>query len=367
MRLVCTLMAGVVALAMAGCIQIPMLRPATGEQLEHWVAQEEYGKALHALDRISPGDPAYVTLQEQRPRIEGLAAGFEKTVAREAAEMTREGQWQQALERYDDGLDKLPESKALQAAREAFLEKRERHVQGLRDRSALDRGGWLVEAVPLQREIVRVVPAETRARRNLARLEAEVEETGQALYICGQRAMARGHDTQAVRCLGLAQELTPTVSVREALSRAEARQAKQRERRRAASRQRRAHATAQREQVLYERYVDAFAGGDLLEARLTLAELEELKPGSAKVQRLQVQLARAIADTVEHGMEAGRRLYSQGRFEQALATWRFLSELDPENEELKAHIARAERVLAKLRTLNEKQPDDQLPGESAEP
>ena len=68
MRLVCTLMAGVVALAMAGCIEIPMLRPATGEQLEHWVAQEEYGKALHALDRISPRDPAYAGLQEQRSR-----------------------------------------------------------------------------------------------------------------------------------------------------------------------------------------------------------------------------------------------------------------------------------------------------------
>lgn len=367
MRRVCTLMTGLLVLPVAGCIEFPMLRPATEEQVTRWVAQEEYGRALDALDRISPKDPAYTRLEEQRLRIEGLAAGFEKTLAREAAELTQAGQWQQALERYDDGLDKLPESEVLQKAREGFLEKREHHIQGLRDRIALKRGGWLAEAVPVQQEILRVVPEDRQARRELARLEAEVEKTGQALYVCGQRAMARGQDGQAVRCLRLAQELNPTVSAREALSRAEARLAERRKQRRAASRQRRAQATARKEQALYERYEDAFAGGELLEARQTLAELKALEPKSAKVRRLEVQLERAIADTVERGMEASRRLYSQGRFEEALAGWRVLSELDPENEELKAHIARAERVLAKLRTLNEKQPDGELPGENAVP
>ena len=71
---------------------------------------------------------------------------------------------------------------------------------------------------------------------------------------------------------------------------------------------------------------------------------------------LAVQLKVAIDDTIEEGMEASRRLYSQGRFEEALAGWRALLVLDPENEALKAHVARAERVLAKLRALNEKQP-----------
>jgi len=64
---------------------------------------------------------------------------------------------------------------------------------------------------------------------------------------------------------------------------------------------------------------------------------------------------RRIRENVNQGIELGRKLYSQGQVEQALAVWNKLRDLDPDNENLLSHIDRAERVLEKVKKLREEQ------------
>ncbi len=354
------------AAVLGGCAELSALRSVGTEEIERWVVEQEYEKALNGLGRVRPSQPDYVELQARRLEIERLADGFETRVLGEARSLARQKQWQAALERYDDGLAKLPSRERLLHARVALLEERARYVQGLRSQSALDRGEWLARELPRQRQIVQAIPEDGEARRQLKRVEANVEETGSELYLCGQQALERGDNRQAVQCLALAQQLTPTLAVARALVRAKAEQDKQRDLERRFKLKRRKQARVAKERVLLERYEAAFAERDLLEAREAIEALRALNSKSPKLDGLDQQLRAAIADTVEEGMEVSRRLYSQGRFEEALAGWRALLVLDPENEALKAHVARAERVLAKLRVLNEKQPGS-ASAESAAP
>ncbi|MDY6980925.1 MAG: hypothetical protein SV201_13685, partial [Pseudomonadota bacterium] len=52
-------------------------------------------------------------------------------------------------------------------------------------------------------------------------------------------------------------------------------------------------------------------------------------------------------------MESARRLYSQGKIQQALQVWESLHSIDPGNQQLEAHIERARRVLEKLQRLQQ--------------
>ena len=155
--------------------------------------------------------------------------------------------------------------------------------------------------------------------------------------------------------------LTPTTSVKDALARAEKEQLKKKAKSRRARRKKEQQFEADKARKLMDEYEDAFEANDLTKARSVLAELKAVEPKSDKVEQLEAELDGAIGKRVKRGMEESRRLYSQGKIQQALDNWRELNQLDPENEEIKAHIARAERVLAKLRELSEKQPAAKVP------
>ena len=68
------------------------------------------------------------------------------------------------------------------------------------------------------------------------------------------------------------------------------------------------------------------------------------------------ELNSRIDSNVKQGIEVGRKLYSQGEIERALAVWNKLREIDPNNDYLISHIERAERVMKKLGELRQQDP-----------
>ncbi|MDJ0891504.1 MAG: hypothetical protein QNK18_09980 [Gammaproteobacteria bacterium] len=343
-----------------GCVPDQMLVKDVPKQVDRWVAEEEYGKALKLIERVDPDDPQYASLREQRKEILRLADKYEQAVLREGRRLTQNGQWQQADELYTAGMEKLPDSERIAKARAAFVARRAEHVRSLRTEVLINKGNWLARELPLQNQILTALPDDAQAKKSLKRAKREVETTSAGLYLCGQRALDSRNNKLAVQCLALAEQLTPNTSVKDALARAEKEQQKKKAKTRRARRKKQEQFEADKARRLFDAYQDAYKADDLLTARNALAELKTVEPKSDKVEQLGLELEDAIGERLKRGMEESRRLYSQGKIQQALDNWRDLSKLDPENEDLKAHIARAERVLAKLRELSEKQPASQV-------
>ncbi len=355
-------------LSLAACFPAAQnLRGERTDQLDHWVAEEEYGKALKRIDRVSPKDPAYPSLQERRAEILRLADKYEQALVKEARKLKRSEKWQEAFDLYEQGLSKLPNSERIQKARDEFLTERATRVEALRVEALISKGDWLNRDFRLRKKTVAIVPEDRRARKDLKRTTRELEETSKQLYVCGQRAWERGDNELALRCLSLAEKLRPTSSVKDALVRVKKEQSKRKAKKRRATRKKKEKSDADMARKFLDEYEEAFEQGDLLRAREALAKSKSLQPSNERVEQLEKELELSIANRVKRGMEESRRVYSQGKIQQALDNWRYLSKLDPDNEDIKVHIARAERVLAKVRELSEKQsPASSLKGSSAE-
>ncbi len=348
-------------LFLVGCAPDQMIKRDLPKQVDRWVAEEEYGKALRALERVSPDHPLYPRLQAQRKEVLRLVDKYERVLIDKGRMLIRNQEWQRAHELYQDGMEKLPDSERIARARADFLARRAERVEELRTEALVNKGDWLSRQLPLQREILRTMPDDRQAKKDLKRANRELEPTSAGLYVCGQRALDSGNNKLAVRCLALAAQLTPTTSVKDALARAEKEHKKTKARTRRAKRKRQRQSEADMVRRLLDEYEEAYEADDLIQARGILSELKLADPKSVRVEQLEMELESAIGERVTRGMEESRRLYSQGKIQQALDNWRELSKLDPENEDIKTHIARAERVLAKLRELSEKQPAANVP------
>ncbi|MFC1530192.1 hypothetical protein ACFL6R_05705, partial [Gemmatimonadota bacterium] len=96
---------------------------------------------------------------------------------------------------------------------------------------------------------------------------------------------------------------------------------------------------------------DALDQQQLLEARRLVTEAEILAPDSPEVADVREQLNRRISRQVEINLGRGNDLYTNGHYEQAKMTWEVTLELDEENDTVRSHLERVDRVLASLRDL----------------
>ena len=68
--------------------------------------------------------------------------------------------------------------------------------------------------------------------------------------------------------------------------------------------------------------------------------------------KLRKELDKRYRQGIDQKIAAGRKLYSNGKIQEALDVWNSLLEINPDNQKLQGHIDRAERVLKKLQRLS---------------
>lgn len=346
-------------LALSGCASLEAMRSDIGPRVDRWAAEHEYERALDTIARVDPKHPEYAALHARIPQLEKEAANYAQRVIARAEKLAAEEKWQAALDTYEHGLDKLPGNLALREARDRFLRERDERIEYLELRLLISRGQQLVRELPVRHEIVQTTPNDRSARQALARMERESQDVAEALLAQGRAALEAGDAYLAQRCLILASNLSQTDEIRDALAEARKSAPKQKPPK---------EGTAARRPVPADRGSEALGDArsaleehDLLTARDLLQEAAALQPDDPRVTALQKKLDATIRTEVDTGIERGRRLYSLGNIEGALAVWTPLTQLDPDNRQLNEHIERAKRVLANLRELESKEPSIKLP------
>lgn len=337
------------SLSLNGCAYLASISDDLDAQLERWVAQQEYGKALAALSHVRPQHADYAQLMRQRAAIQLKAEQYERDTVTQAAELARQGQWAEALERYDQALSRLPDGKILQTGQARLQQQQATRLDLLELDLLIARGEGLLRLLPVYSTRASVDPRSWRAQREWRVAREDAEHIANALIQHGRSALEHNDLGKARRSLPLALRLHPSPDTKLA----------NQELLRRLGPPTPAKATVKpgREdetRELLARYREAYGNKEWDEAQRLLALLELQPSPPEELPQLRSELNAEVAEAVNRLTEQGITLYSNGTYEQAHALWQRALQLDPGNERVKAHIARVERVLEKLRSLQEK-------------
>ena len=345
----------------SGCALLTTSYNEGEQQIEQWVAQQQYGSALKALSRVEPTDPHYLEAAHKRKQVEVLAAAYEQEVRQQNSQRLERGNWAAALDSYDEALARLPESAVLKDGLAQLHLKQAQELKQLELKRLKEHGNWLKKTLPTFHDIARVDPRNRNAKRNVEAKQSEAETVADALALHGNRAMADNELESAAELLGLAAELSSAPAIHESLNklnhmRSELNQQAQNERKKRLQQQRAAEQRRQnRVNNLLGKYEQAFANNDFASARQQLQSLADAGLETSRYRSLQQQLNSAIDKESSRLFELGVNAYSRGHYAKAADHWRQVLALRPENKQAKEHLERAERVLEKLQELEQKQ------------
>lgn len=344
-----------------GCALLTTSYTENRTQIDQWVSEKEYGRALKALSQIPPKDPHYLEAAEKRKQIEALAAAYEQEVRQENRKLLDEGKWAEAMDSYDEALRRLPESVVLKDGLAKLHRRQSAELDRLELKRLMDHGSWLKQTLPTYRDIARVDPRNSNAQRRLTRMQDEAEEIADELALHGNRALANSNLDSAAALLNLAADLSNAPAIQESLKqlnqerdvankRANSQRHRQLKKQRIAEKRRR-----QRVERLREEFDQAFAQKNFTTARKHLHALSKAGMQSTEYRKLQRQFERAIDKETSQLFDIGVNAYSRGQYAKAANYWRQVLELKPDNKQAKENLERAERVLEKLKALQEKQ------------
>lgn len=330
-------------------------------QIEQWIGEQQYGRALSALGRIEPKDPHYLEAANKRKQVEALVASYEQEIRQQNRQRLSQGNWAAALDSYDEALARLPESMVLKDGLAQLHQQQAEKLEQLELKRLKNKGRWLKQTLPIYRDIARVDPRNRNAKRRLEKIQLEAEAVADELALHGNRAQANNELEAATELLELAAELSSAPAIQESLNKLNEKRSavakKARSEREKRLRQQRA-AEQQRQRTLKEllvKFEQTFAQNEFDAARRYLAALANAGMKSDQYRTLEQRLNTATDREASRLFEIGVNAYSRGQYAEAATHWREVLKLKPDNKQAKENLERAERVLEKLRELEQKQ------------
>ena len=329
-------------------------------QLDTWIIERQYGRALDALSGIDPKDPEYSKLAAKRRQVESLAKTYEKEVVAQAAEDIEKGNWARALDAYDTALEGMPNSTYLKDGLAELHSKQSSLVAAQRLDLTVARARFLERALPIFERIARIDPRDRDAREALQEHRESIKETAQYLARTGTAAFEAAEYEVAERTLPLAASLSDDKMIQGAYTEfKEWREARERKRR--IAHERYLKRTKAREEMaqrhfdeLMKEYRRNYDDRRYQNARKILSKLEHTAIHQSDVEKERKQLETAIDIEVERLFEVGVTHYSRGEFEKAVQLWERVIDLRPDYRPAVDNLDRAERVLERLDQLREK-------------
>ncbi|MHA7878461.1 MAG: hypothetical protein ACX931_01620 [Saccharospirillum sp.] len=326
---------------LAGCASYHAQRSDVSSQIDLWLADDQYQRALNTLGTMRPSHPDYERLQARVPDIEQQRQTYRQHALGRAESLAQSANWVAAVTLLDEALNNLGPDEALQSQRDAYEAARLRSVTQSENAILLARARFLLESRASEETLLRANPDGFWARQRYRTFNIDVRQTAEALAQRAQRWLEDNNRIAAVEALVMANRLSPQADWRDQLAAIQAEEAQTRIR--ATERNRDAEANwAELEDALRQ----ALQLNDLTGARqLTLAMARQDPQAAAEHE---ARVAARIEVDGQVLMERGRLLYSQGFLREALDVWQEALRFKPDDPELRAYAERAETFMRNL-------------------
>lgn len=348
-------------LFLSGCAFINSFNSNLDKQVDVWMAQHDYAKVIDTLKYVRRSNPKYKLLQHKRKQAIADAKRYQQSQIQLSLNQIEKGQWHEAKLTLDEAMEKLPETPALDKAYQEFITQRRQYLRSLYIQIAINKAEWLVKNREIAQQLTQTEPDSSKTQGTLSEFQEQTKEVYPKLIHCGKLAESLGDFGMAQQCYELANTLMPDTNLKQKLSSIRASLDKQISPHNQSGKSTPSLSLLGRS--LLEKSQQALKAGNL---KLALSHYEKIPDDDKRlpvVREYNIKMERRIRENVRQGIELGRKLYSQGQVEQALAVWNKLLGLEPDNDNLLSHIDRAERVMQKIRQLRK----EQDPGSSVQP
>ena len=267
--------------------------------------------------------------------------------------MVERNQWLEANALVTRMSELLPASDALDNQLNTFQQRRASYTAALERALVMREIKSLPQTLSLYQRIYQADPDNAAAYERWQQERNKSERVVAAMLEYIEQAKQENEYGLALEYLRIIQRLEDTPDVLEHIKQA---------RRQLAEQQRRRISGQDGEQVLTEKqqqqlndYGAALTREDWLEARRVLDVMLSERPLDAELLSQNQYLQEVFAGEVASAKEVGERYYSSGRIEEALALWRAVLPMAPNDTQLGANIERAQRILDKLEALKSSQ------------
>jgi len=341
---------------LSGCAYIHSLDDNLPRQIDVWIQNKDFGKALDTLYYIQTDNANYPQLMLQKDRIIKLANSFERNILEQGNKHLKSKDWHQSSEVYEYGLDKLPDSRAIQKAQAEFLAKRATYLKQLKLRLLENKTKWLLSDTETRKEIARVIPQNYSAHWLMQDHKLDIDSTSKTLIECVTESIANNELDVGRQCLNIAKHLKPSPYFQQKLIEV-SKQLEQEIETRSRNLSKHGQKTLRSAKM-------SIAKGDFKSAHQIINTLPEQDKKNGKVLAFKDELDEQTEDYVGKAILEGRKLYSAGKVQEAYLLWKSLKTLSPDNERLQILIDRAEKILRKLHKIGSNQdivipPDNQ--------
>lgn len=336
------LLLSLLPLLLTACVPLHQSTPAPVADAQQLAADHRYLSALKALNAQRSITSDY---EQQRAAILAQARDYQRDILRDATELARQQQFTRAATILDDAQAELPASLELSQLSEQLAAARERYLQrNLEELIPL-------KAVQLQKQhalyqALQNAAAEPELKNSIARHQADVDYFLPMIVKAGNQALAKNDFSKAQQLLSIANQLAPSPNIAQPLARAEQAIANGRKKQQVAQ-------TAEREQRYREvsnAMLQSLQQRDFVAAREQLAQARELNIHIEEMDSAQRLLDNIIANYVVQQIDAGDKLYSDGKIEEALRCWNQAEALSP-TPDIQEKIEKAKKFIYRLEQL----------------
>ncbi len=342
--------------SISACTTTPIVWDGSvNDQVDKWLAEEQYGRALDAIRNITQQHKEFEKVKSKENEAQTKAQKYEERVISSIRDARNKNDWKTIYAIYKEIEWKYPKSTRLQ--KEIFetnkIHEAEQSKILLQRRYA--RADWLNKEITYQRQYLKTTPGETLEEWNLDMLIDESKTLAIDLAKDGDNAMAAKAYNEAKEAYNYSYNLSPTPEVKKQLDYLKKRDQQRLNAIKKKETAKKKKAINTREQVLSKLYKSALAKNQLIKAQKAAIDLVKLKPDVDSYQDNLNHINLLIKSYAQSSYNKGAMLYSKGDFNGAIKEWETALKYEPEHEASKISLDRAKRVIEKLNTIKQQQ------------
>jgi hypothetical protein len=320
-------------------------------QINIWAREQEYSKAFETIGYVKPKHPQYQQLEKRKLSLLKEASNYEISVEKKIHQYTEKDQWAAALDLMDEALDKYTEGKTLQKTRELLINQQQQKLVRLDEKITRQRSLWMIATRPVIEKKLVIDPRNEDLKEYVQSLQLESEQLAAGHTQKAQAALKAKQYAEAKVQINKAIALAPTNKRKKILARLTARELSTHQKKK----QKQKLTLKKKHDSTLIQITKNFQAGNLLKTKKLIATLSESQRESPELIHLELQLDQSIRYVVQRHLSNANKLYTAGKFHQAIQIWETVLLYDPANEDAKKNIIRANKVIDKLSDLREKQ------------
>ncbi len=348
---------GVLLVILSGCLSTSGVGTDLEGRIDRWVGEQEYGKALVAIDSVDKENPRYKHIQKKRISISGLAKEYENEVIEVGKKDVRRNNWRAVLDRYDIALKKLPKSQRLTAEYNNIVTKQKIKIHKAEQKVLFAKGEMLEKEISYNRELSQVDPRNVSITENLKDKTIEAQKVSAELLVFAEIDLEKKELNRAKKMANLAYRLHPSEQAGALKSRVLVSIKLRNKKKNAAleyAQKKKIRKAKQRGQALLSEYNDFLSQDNYSDAKKTLSLLKKNTWKPQDLDEKEASFQEKLANHVDIQLELGYSYYKREHYQKALDIWQAALKLQPNHKQAREYVDRVKKVIKKLEILKSK-------------